>query len=238
MFAKYEVTQRAHNVETTSIQRWFNVLLYLLFHLLQVTRFLFLCSCYFDGVKGVVANICFTTVPLLLILVMNSILYVLTWKKIREETNQIRDTLGTKPATMRASHRAAKAMSLFVAAFFVQWWAMALYGIWGLAGDVPQVIFHLVTTFSNLGGILNLGVYIIIRRKNLTKGEKISTMDPSPRPSKHSDTYQGSRDVSTVDTDDIHMTSITSHSLRNSNHLKVPDPGINHHHIRVWLTIG
>ena len=188
-------------------------------------------SCYFDGVKGVVANICFTTVPLLLILLMNTVLYILTWKRIHDETKQIKDTLGKKSASMRASHRAAKAMSLFVAAFFIQWWAMALYGIWGLAGDVPQVIFHLVTTFSNLGGILNLGVYIIIRRKNLTKGEKLSTMDGhSPRPSK----YSGSREHSTIDTcsgvthEDIQMNDSTAKPQRYSNHLHVPDVNSNH----------
>lgn len=170
-------------------------------------------SCYFDGVKGEITNICFTTVPLLLILLMNTVLYILTWVKIREETMNIRIHEGTKPASMRASHRAAKAMSLFVAAFFVQWWAMALYGIWQLAADVPQVIFHLVTTFSNLGGILNLIVYILIRRKSLSKGEKISTADGLS--SKHS---KGSREHST----EVPMTDITSVSQRYSNHLHVP----------------
>ena len=200
--------------------------------------FFFSSSCYFDGVKGVVANICFTTVPLLLILLMNTVLYILTWKRIRDETRQIRDTLGTKPATMRASHRAAKAMSLFVAAFFVQWWAMALFGIWALAGPVPQVIFHLVTTFSNLGGILNLIVYIIIRRQNLTKGEKISTIDLSSKPShsKLSDTYH-SKDHSFAETgDSVTMTTMASNNNRHSNHLHVPDTSVNHVHIRVWIS--
>ena len=75
---------------------------------------------------------------------------------------------------MRASHRAACAMSLFVAAFFVQWWAMALYGVWVMAGEVPQPVFHFVTTFSNIGGGLNLVVYILIRRRKLSKGETVS----------------------------------------------------------------
>ena len=178
--------------------------------------------------KGEIANIFFTTVPLLLILVMNTILYILTWKRIRDETKSIRDTMNNHmPANMRASHRAAKAMSLFVFAFFIQWWAMALYGIWQLAGPVPQVIFHFVTTFSNLGGILNLGVYIIIRRKSYVKGEKLSTVDGlSPRPSK------GSREPSTIDTGDhteIQMTDITNSTpQRSSNHLQVPDLNPNH----------
>ena len=43
-----------------------------LWHFLFSFSFVF--SCYFDGVKGVVANICFTTVPCLSILHMNVIL--------------------------------------------------------------------------------------------------------------------------------------------------------------------
>lgn len=79
-------------------------------------------------------------------------------------------------ASMRASHRAARAMSMFVAAFFVQWWAMALFGIWGMVtDDIPQPVFHFVTTFSNIGGVLNLIVYVLIRRKQLCKGELVST---------------------------------------------------------------
>ena len=133
-------------------------------------------SCYFDGVKGKIANLCFTTVPSLLVLVLNTFLYVLTWYRIHQQCEEVKHSLGKMSATMRASHRAARAMSMFVAAFFVQWWAMALFGIWGLASDeVPQPLFHFVTTFSNIGGVLNLVVYVLIRRRQLSKGETIST---------------------------------------------------------------
>lgn len=134
-------------------------------------------SCYFDGIKGKIANICFTTIPLLLILVANTVLYILTWKRIHDQSEAIKQSLSGMSASMRASHRAARAMSLFVAAFFIQWWAMALYGIWGLADEenVPQFVFHVVTTFSNIGGCLNLGVYVLIRRRQLGKGEHMST---------------------------------------------------------------
>ncbi|WAR00175.1 hypothetical protein MAR_024547 [Mya arenaria] len=128
--------------------------------------------CYFDGIKGRITNTFFTTVPLLIVLVMNIVLYILTWNQIRKQCNDIKVSLGPMPASMRASHRAARAMSLFVAAFFIQWWAMALYGIWGLGtDDVPQPIFHFVTTFSNIGGFLNLAVFLIIRRwKDVNRG--------------------------------------------------------------------
>ena len=157
------------------------------------------------------ASICFTTVPLLIILVMNIILYFLTWKRIRDETKKTRYTLGKKPANMQASHRAAKSMSLFVAAFFIQWWALALYGVWALVAIVPQVIIHLATIFSNIGGVLNLCVYVIIRRKNLTRGEILTTGGKviSSDSTKRSDTFQGSNEASA---DEIQLSETTTSS--------------------------
>lgn len=132
--------------------------------------------CYFDGIRGKITNIFFTTIPLLLVLVMNTVLYIMTWKRIRDQTEAIKKAVTDMPASMRASHRAARAMSLFVIAFFIQWWAMGLYGLWGLIDeDIPQPIFHFVTTFSNIGGCLNLGVYFLIKRRQLSKGEHVST---------------------------------------------------------------
>lgn len=130
--------------------------------------------CYFDGVKGQTTNIFFTTVPLLLVLVINVILYVLSWFRIYKETQQIKNSLGKSSRALRASHKAAKTMSLFVTAFFIQWWAMALYGIWQLIDTIPQLLFNFVTTFSNVGGILNGFVFIIIMRRKREKEEHIS----------------------------------------------------------------
>lgn len=127
---------------------------------------IFYFSCYFDGVKGKITNICFTTIPLLIILVMNIILYFLTWQRISVEAKRLKNALGKNAKSIRASHQAARTMSLFVTAFFAQWWAMALYGMWQLIDEnVPQALFQFVTTFSNIGGILNGIVYIIIRRR-------------------------------------------------------------------------
>lgn len=128
-------------------------------------------SCYFDGIKGKTTNIFFTTVPLLLVLVVNVILYILSWYRIYKETRELKDSLGKSSRALKASHKAAKTMSLFVMAFFVQWWAMALYGIWQLIGDVPFLLFNFVTTFSNVGGILNGIVFVIIMRRKREKEE-------------------------------------------------------------------
>ncbi|XP_060077101.1 uncharacterized protein LOC132556684 [Ylistrum balloti] len=124
--------------------------------------------CYFDGVKGEIANVFFTTVPLLLVLVINIILYALTWYRIHTEGKRLRNVIGKEATTVRASHKVARTMSLFVTAFFAQWWAMALYGVWQLSADVPQALFQFVTTFSNVGGILNGIVYVIIRRRKMS----------------------------------------------------------------------
>lgn len=163
--------------------------------------------CYFDGIKGKIANILFTTVPLLLVLMANTVLYILTWKRIHDQGEAVKKSLSGMSAAMRASHRAARAMSLFVAAFLIQWWAMGLYGIWALVDDenVPQALFHLVTTFSNIGGCLNLAVYCLIRRRHLGQGEHLShdklSRDSDGRKRPHStltsvDTFGSSRNVS------------------------------------------
>ena len=125
--------------------------------------------------KGEIANVFFTTVPLLLVLTINIVLYILTWIRIHKEAKRLKYVLGKDAKTVRASHGAARTMSLFVVAFFVQWWAMAVYGIWQLATkNVPQLLFQFVTTYSNIGGILNGIVYIIIRRRktSATKDNK------------------------------------------------------------------
>lgn len=130
-------------------------------------------SCFFDGVKGVIANLLFTTVPLLIIIFMNVIMYILTWKRIRDRTKAL--ALNKRAGSSETSHqRAASTMSMFVLAFFIQWWSLALFGVWAfVANDVPQVIHHFVTTFTNLGGVLNLIVFLIMihRRKSGSDGK-------------------------------------------------------------------
>ena len=34
-----------------------------------------------------------------------------------------------------------------------------------MIGNTPAVIFHINTTFANLGGVLNLGVYYMVNRR-------------------------------------------------------------------------
>ncbi|XP_052796549.1 uncharacterized protein LOC128228987 [Mya arenaria] len=126
--------------------------------------------CHFDGVKGKIVGLVFTTVTILLILLMNSVLYTLTWRRIQKLTRSADQSHHSMTSTRRASIRSAQSMSLFVLAFFIQWWTMALYGTWNIFTDnVPQPLFHLVTIFVNLGGTLNLIVYIILRRRRIER---------------------------------------------------------------------
>lgn len=132
-------------------------------------------SCYFDGVKGDIANLCFTTIPLLIIIVMNSVMYVLTWKSIKQ---QERNSSAKRKASTSNAQRAAKTMSMFVVAFFIQWWSLALFGVWvKIDSDVPQVIHHFVTTFTNIGGCLNLAIFLIMRRRGQTRSKQLGTSD-------------------------------------------------------------
>ncbi|KAL4239920.1 hypothetical protein ACF0H5_000718 [Mactra antiquata] len=130
--------------------------------------------CFFDGVKGVTSQLLLTTVPVLIIIVMNMIMYALTWKRIRDKTKAL--SLNKQRGSSESSHqRAAKTMSMFVVAFVIQWWSLAFSGVWAYVdNDVPQVIHHFVTTFTNVGGVLNLIVYIIMTRRR-TSGDTSST---------------------------------------------------------------
>ena len=98
---------------------------------------------------------------------MNSVLYTVTWVKINREMKWIRGHLGENLTTSnrRAAVSAARRMSLFVVAFFVQWCCTSTYSAWGIFGTPPVVLFHMVTVFANTGGILNLMVYIVVHRK-------------------------------------------------------------------------
>lgn len=117
--------------------------------------------------NGEVASITLTTIPLVIILVVNVTLYTLTWIRIRHEEPKFKMEVGKDAKIIRGSHRAARTMSLFVTAFIIQWTPLAIHGVYHMTGrHISFVLFQLVVTFSNIGGILNGIVYFIIRRRN------------------------------------------------------------------------
>jgi len=98
-----------------------------------------------------------------IIMIVNASLYGLTWHRINAEAKRLENSLGNSSTAKKASHRAARNMFLFLIAFFIQWWAIAVYGVWLLFGEAPFALLQIVTIFSNIGGVLNGGVYAIIR---------------------------------------------------------------------------
>ena len=132
--------------------------------------------CYFDAVNGMIANILFTTTALGVVLVSCAMLYVFTWLQIYREARRNEEVLG-KSQLSGSVLIAAKTCLLLVAAFFVQWWAMALYGTWQLIQPPPQLLFQFVTTFSNTGGVLNFIVFCIIYRRRKARAEASSKTD-------------------------------------------------------------
>lgn len=135
--------------------------------------------------KGRTPYLILTVLPVILVFLMNVVLYTLTWIHIYRQVAQVQKTLGGMTKNMAASHRSARAMSMIVVAFVVQWWAGALFGVWRLVDvNVPQVIVHCVTVFSNIGGVLNLGVYFLTarkRRERTASSIKVSTISEMTR---------------------------------------------------------
>jgi len=127
-------------------------------------------SCHFDEVKGKITGMVFTAATSGVVLTLNILLYVLTWTRIYRQVNEVKKTLGTMSASMKASHKAVRTMSLFVSAFFIQWFSLSVYSVWVLVdANIPQTLVHIITIFSNIGGVLNLCVFLIIKR---TKKER------------------------------------------------------------------
>lgn len=154
--------------------------------------------CHFDAAKGAVANIFFTTVPMTAVLVTNVVLYVLTWWKIHTESKRIKTMLGNEAQTLRASHRAAKLMSLFVTAYFVQWWAISIAIVWYKFAVIPKEFYTITVIFSNIGGVINGFVYIIIERRKAHHGNKSSKY--SGQSLKDSENSHRNVNVSVIDT--------------------------------------
>ncbi|WAR27748.1 hypothetical protein MAR_013452 [Mya arenaria] len=129
--------------------------------------------CAFDGVNGRITQICFTTGPMILIFVANVALYTATWIRIRSRSLELRRSLGAHCAAQSIPIKAAKAMSLFVGAFFIQWMVVSVYGTWAMVNNgVPDFLEHLYHILPDIGGLLNLIVLLMIRRGNLLSNKK------------------------------------------------------------------
>ena len=90
---------------------------------------------------------------------LNIIFYTGIWMKLRQVTQQ--QTGSTKYT------RTARTMTMFVAAFILQWWAAAIYSIWEAVGDPHIVIITIALVFGSAGGIFNFFAYTLIQKKQL-----------------------------------------------------------------------
>ncbi|XP_052761846.1 uncharacterized protein LOC128204472 [Mya arenaria] len=126
-------------------------------------------ACFFDAINGRVAYLVLITIPITTIMVVNVLLYILTFIKIRIDVRAIRQHLGNMASTAGRHIRAARNMSMFVVAFFVQWSCLALSGVWIMFEDdtaeIPEGLKFILGIFTNLGGVLNLIVYLAVFRK-------------------------------------------------------------------------
>ncbi|XP_061174419.1 uncharacterized protein LOC133183478 [Saccostrea echinata] len=126
------------------------------------------------GIVGEKVVTFISTLPVLLVLIFSTMLYILTWKHIKIEGKKVTASLRNHKSSSQRSARAAKNMSLFVAAYFIQWWALPLHGVWQLVDNTPFEVLELLAIFTNMGGILNGGVYLIIKKSRIAKVKCIS----------------------------------------------------------------
>ncbi|KAH3812776.1 hypothetical protein DPMN_141215 [Dreissena polymorpha] len=111
------------------------------------------------------SNFLFNTIPIIVITGVNCVVYLLTWKRIRDQAREVKQTMGIENCRLRTSSRAARNMSMFVAAFFAQWSGVAVHAVWGLVTPhIHMVLYFLIVFFANIGGLLNLIVFLIIRK--------------------------------------------------------------------------
>ena len=121
----------------------------------------FCCSC---GIQNKTVNLALTNIPLMLVLPLNTLLYLTTWYNIRKVAQQIRDVIGKNAQAIRASNNSAKIMTSFVLAFLVQWWGMTVYGLVEYFGHSDVIVYMFVVTFTNLGGLFNGMVFVWARK--------------------------------------------------------------------------
>ncbi|XP_076116751.1 adenosine receptor A3-like [Mytilus galloprovincialis] len=122
-------------------------------------------SCHFDAIKGVDLLVFYSTMLTFIVIVVNSVLYIATWIRIYKENKELVNTLGSTAQSIKCVHKTARNMSLFVAVFFIQWFPLAVFSITALLGHIPEVIMYMAISLTNIGGVLNGMIFIIIKRR-------------------------------------------------------------------------
>ncbi|KAK3106986.1 hypothetical protein FSP39_004474 [Pinctada imbricata] len=149
----------------------------------------------FCGISGRIANLFFSVVPQLFVLVACSILYAVTWYHISKETKTIQASLGQATQSVQSSRLAARNMSLFVAVFFIQYAPSGISSIVMMRGDINPIAVPVVLAFTNIGGVLNCIVYLVVRKK----GSKVNPTQNSSNNKEATGKHSSKTDMDTSD---------------------------------------
>ncbi|CAD5124066.1 DgyrCDS12370 [Dimorphilus gyrociliatus] len=106
-----------------------------------------------------------------LIFVLISILYSLSWIKIKKISRNLNKIL---TSSQEKYHKTAKIMMLFVISFIAQWWSFMIYAAYGMYRTQPFLIVLLSVIFSNLGGIFNFITNAFVKRNNVKISSSVS----------------------------------------------------------------
>ncbi|WAR16820.1 hypothetical protein MAR_031414, partial [Mya arenaria] len=108
--------------------------------------------------------------PLTAVMVVNVLLYILTFIKIRIEVIAAREILGKMTSTAYRHIRAARNMSMFVASLFA---LMVLH----CCAEVPVILNLFIMVLANSGGVFNLIVYLAVFKEEKPLSRMAKRMD-------------------------------------------------------------
>jgi len=114
--------------------------------------------------------------------VVDAFFYFAVWIKISRTSRMFTSTPSDSAATFKFQggkkisvqdqttyNKTAQTLTLFVVAFFAQWWPISVYSIWDFIATPPIILVELSAIFCNLGGVFNFIAYTLVRRKQNSK---------------------------------------------------------------------
>ncbi len=101
--------------------------------------------------------------------------YMCVWLKIQSTSKALSSATGSttfrsqggkmvSASDQKAYNKTANILTLFVLAYFAQWWPFMLYGVWSYFGPPPVMIVQLIVIFCTMGGVFNFFAYTFVRR--------------------------------------------------------------------------
>ena len=91
------------------------------------------------------------TGPQAVIIVMNGVLYILTWLKVRNQQSTLKSLPGYEKRVRKRSYETAKNMIMMILAFLIQWLLPSVYGLWrALDIPTPLSLYYGVVISSNM----------------------------------------------------------------------------------------